>query len=198
MAKLFPFIHIHEFLSEELSEEILAYAAEKQSDFKPSTTSSNGMSMISDLRISMTLRDLGPMGPAIRQHILAIVPEMIDQLKISAFEVGEIELQLAAHGDGALFVSHIDTGVHEKTEKPRVISIVYYLHTQPRQFEGGQLRMHTLPIGDEDVEPVDISPDHNSLLAFPSFAPHEVLPVVAPGVEFKDWRFAVNCWIHRA
>jgi SM-20-related protein len=198
MAKLFPFRHIHDFLSADLSDRILNYAAERQSDFRPSTTSANGMAMVSDHRISMTLNDLGPLKSEVAQHILAALPEVIDQLKISAFEVGEVELQLAAHGDGALFVTHIDTGVHEKKEKPRVISMVYYLHTRPKQFSGGNLRLHTLPIGEEEVEPVDISPDHNSLLAFPSFAPHEVLPIVAPGVEFKDWRFAVNCWVHKA
>ena len=60
------------------------------------------------------------------------------------------------------------------------------------------MRLHTIDIGDEDIQPKDISPDNNSLLAFPSFSPHEVLPVIAPGVEFEDWRFAVNCWIHKA
>ncbi len=199
MAKLFPFLQIHDFLSDKLSKEILDYAEARQADFSPSTTSSGGgMAMVTNQRISMTLKDLAEFGPAIRENILAIAPGIIEQLKISPFEIGEIELQLAAHGDGALFVTHIDTGVHEKSEKPRIISLVYYLHTQPKQFSGGHLRMHTLPIGEDDVQPVDITPDHNSLIAFPSFAPHEVLPVVAPNVAFKDWRFAVNCWIHRA
>jgi len=198
MAKLFPYMHLQNFLSDELSAEILAYGISKEHDFEPSQIYVKGVVDLSGFRISSTLRRLGPYESIVQDKLREIIPRMNAELQIARFEVGEIEVQLAAHGDGALFGRHIDTMVHEKSDQPRVISAVYYLHSNPKKFDGGNLRLHTIPIGEEDIQPKDISPDHNSLLVFPSFAPHEVLPVIAPGVEFKDWRFAVNCWIHKA
>ena len=198
MARLFPYMHIHDVFSQELNTEILAYAIKEKENFKPSVVYSKGVQRVSDSRISQTLMDCGPYRKIIQENISKLIPAMVENLKISKFEIGEIEVQLAAHGDGALFATHIDTAVHEKTDNPRIISAVYYFHSIPKKFKGGDLRLHTIPIGEEDVDPKDISPDNNSLLAFPSFSPHEVLPVIAPGVEFEDWRFAVNCWIHKA
>ncbi len=198
MATLFPYMHVHNFLSDALSKEILAYGISKSADFQPSKVNKNGVGVVANSRVSKILYDLGPYREIIKKHIGQIIPQMTEQLKITPFEVGEIEVELAAHGDGALFTAHIDTTVHHHTEKPRIISAVYYLHSQPKKFEGGNLLLHTMPFGKGNDEPKEIEPENNSLLAFPSFALHEVLPVIAQGVEFKDWRFAVNCWIHRA
>jgi SM-20-related protein len=43
---------------------------------------------------------------------------------------------------------------------------------------------------------IDIEPVHNSLLVFPSWAPHEVMPVSCPSQRFMDSRFAINCWVN--
>jgi SM-20-related protein len=198
MAKLFPHLLITDFLPTALNKEILAYAIDRKLDFQESKIQKAGQTLVSNTRISMTLYDLGPFKNPIEENIRKAIPTLVKALKIPDFPVGTVELQLAAHGDGARFISHIDTRVHHVSDTPRVISAVYYLHSEPRKFEGGLLRLHTIPLGDDDVQPLDISPDNNSLLAFPSIAPHEVLEVIAPGVEFQDWRFAVNCWIHRA
>ncbi|MBE9461047.1 2OG-Fe(II) oxygenase [Dyadobacter subterraneus] len=198
MARLFPYMHIHDFLSDELNAEILAYAVKRQLDFKQSVIYSGGIKKISESRISLTLKNFEPYKTIIQESIRKRVPALVDGLKLSKFNAGEIETEFVSYGDRSLFKSHIDTAVHKKTEKPRVISVVYYLHSIPKKFEGGNLRIHTISIGEEKEHSIDISPDNNSLLAFPSFAPHEVRPVIAPGIDFKDRRFAINCWILKA
>jgi SM-20-related protein len=198
MAKFFPYMHLQNYFSDELNAEILAYAVKRQLDFRPSVIYVKGVQKRSDSRISLTLKDLGPYKKIMQESIRKVIPVLTEGLNITRFEVGEVDVEFAAYGDGAFFKSHIDTAVHRKTENPRVISAVYYLHNSPKKFEGGNLRFHALLIGKGDEKPKDILPDNNSLLAFPSFAPHEVLPVTAPEVDFKDWRFAVNCWIHKA
>ena len=191
-------MHLQNYFSEELNAEILAYAVKRQLDFKPSLIYVKGVQKRSDLRISLTLKDLGPYKKIMQDSIREVIPVLTESLKITRFEVGDIDMEFAAYGDGALFKSHIDTAVHKKTENPRVISAVYYFHSSPKRFEGGNLRFYALLIGKGDEISKDILPDNNSLLAFPSFVPHEVLPVTAPEADFKDWRFAVNCWIHKA
>jgi Rps23 Pro-64 3,4-dihydroxylase Tpa1-like proline 4-hydroxylase len=45
-----------------------------------------------------------------------------------------------------------------------------------------------------DAAFADIEPGQNRLVAFPSWAPHEVMPISCPSRRFIDSRFAVNCW----
>jgi Rps23 Pro-64 3,4-dihydroxylase Tpa1-like proline 4-hydroxylase len=44
---------------------------------------------------------------------------------------------------------------------------------------------------------VDIEPTNDTLVFFPSWFPHEVLPVACPSGRFEDSRFAINCWVRR-
>ncbi|WP_159470884.1 2OG-Fe(II) oxygenase [Dyadobacter sp. 3J3] len=198
MARLFPYMHIQNFFSDELNAEILAYAVKRQLDFKQSVIYSRGIPKIAESRISLTLKDFEPYKSIIQENVRKRIPELIDGLKISKFSTGEIETEFVCYGDGSLFKPHIDTAVHRKTGKPRVISAIYYLHSLPKKFEGGNLRIHTIAIGGGMEKSIDISPHNNSLLAFPSFAPHEVRPVTAPRIDFKDFRFAINCCILKA
>ena len=74
-----------------------------------------------------------------------------------------------------------------------MVSAVYYFHRQPRGFSGGQLAIYPIDAGDAAT----IEPMHDRLVVFPSFAPHEVLPVTVPGNAFADARFSINCWLRR-
>lgn len=190
-------MHLPDFLDERSNAAILDYAVENQAQFLPSTIYSHGSNLDSSVRVSMTFKDLGPNKPLLEEKLRNLLPEILETLKIPAFHVSEIELQLAAHGHGAFFKTHIDTAIHERAATPRLISAVYYLHSTPKLFTGGSLMIHPMPFGDGNDESIEILPENNSLVVFPSFSPHEVLPVVAPNVPFKDWRFAVNCWIHK-
>ena len=44
-------------------------------------------------------------------------------------------------------------------------------------------------------ETIEIEPAHDSLLAFPSSAHHEVETIACPGGAFADSRFALNIWL---
>ena len=101
-----------------------------------------------------------------------------------------------AHNDGAFYKRHIDTQTASERDAIRVLSGVYYFHAEPKAFTGGALRLYA--IGDPDKKTfVDIEPAHDSLLAFPSWAPHEVRPISCPSKRFTDSRFAINCWMYR-
>ena len=84
--------------------------------------------------------------------------------------------------------------IENRPKNIRALSGVYYLHRAPKGFSGGALRFYA--IGDANRF-VDVEPVHNSLLVFPSWAPHEVMPISCPTGAFMDSRFAVNCWLHR-
>jgi SM-20-related protein len=198
MAKLFPYLLFENFLDIDLNKDILNYAIENEVNFVVSSVSKSGSNVYdSELCESKTLYNMGPSKSIFQEKIAERIPEMASRLQISPFKPGKIEVQIGAYGDGSFFLDHIDTVVHEKSERPRVISAIYYFHSTPKRFTGGELRLHPLPFGQGSDEPVDIIPKNNSLLVFPSIAPHEVLPIHAKDIGFKDWRFAINCWVHK-
>ena len=130
----------------------------------------------------------------LRARALELAPDLIAGLRLTPFEISKVELELVAHGDGAFYARHIDTAMSGSAEHVRVLSAVYYLHRQPRAFDGGALRLYA--IGD-DSRFVDVEPASNTLVAFPSWAPHEVRPVSCPSGRFGDSRFAVNIWLRK-
>ncbi len=104
-----------------------------------------------------------------------------------------------AHGDGAFYKRRIDTLTdrYGDLDRIRVLSGVYYFNAEPKAFSGGALRLYAIG-GKPDENFVNVEPLNNWLLVFPSWAPHEVMPISCPSRRFVDSRFAVNCWICRA
>ena len=122
--------------------------------------------------------------------------DFVAKLRTAPVDAPKLETQLVAHNDGAFYSRHIDTQMIGRHDHIRVLSGVYYFHAKPKAFTGGALRLYSIGNG-EGRTFVDIEPEHNSLVVFPSWAPHEVMPVSCPSKRFVDSRFAINCWIHR-
>jgi SM-20-related protein len=127
-----------------------------------------------------------------------LVPAIVETLAIPAFEPAKLELELVAHTNAAHLARHRDTRVGPPNGKPyRAISAVYYFFRQPKSFTGGVLRLHSMAATGAAGSFVDIEPENDTLVFFPSWFMHEVSPVVCPSGQFEDSRFAVNCWVLR-
>jgi Rps23 Pro-64 3,4-dihydroxylase Tpa1-like proline 4-hydroxylase len=149
------------------------------------------------IRASLRVSDFGPMESLLRLRLLDFVPTLIRELRMTPFEPSEVELELVANNHGAFFKQHIDTLTRDgRQPSDRMLSAVYYFHTEPKGFTGGALRLSSLGTDSHDSG-TDVQPEQNMLLAFPSWWPHEVLPVSCPSRRFSDSRFNVNCWVHR-
>ncbi len=133
-----------------------------------------------------------------RRRLENLLPSITAALKLSPFEPTVYELELVAHNDGAFFARHIDTftGAGELPPTQRMISAVYYFYDTPKRFSGGELRLYPV-LGGGGTQWINIEPVCDTLVCFPSFAPHEVLPIACPSGEFPDSRFAINTWICR-
>jgi SM-20-related protein len=148
-------------------------------------------------RISRKLPNLGDLEIELRAKLEDLLPLMFDGLDNKPFMPSEIEVEMVGHGDGAFFKRHIDTITHLDHEgRSRIISAVYYFHVLPKAFSGGVLRIHSLAASGQQGTFIDIAPDHDTLVYFPSLFPHEVLPVKCASGQFLDSRFAINFWIH--
>lgn len=185
-----PHLVRHDFLDDAAASGLLDYARTHEALFTPTETLTG---VESHYRVSLGTRDMGPFKPMLREKLRALVPSLVAALRVTPFDPTRIELQFVAHGDGAFFIRHTDMEPRDETGQARVLSGVFYLHTRPKAFNGGALRLHSF---DPKGGFVDIEPVHNSLVVFPAWAPHEVRPVGVASRRFMDSRFAVNCWFY--
>lgn len=197
LGPMMPYRVIHDFLPAEEHRALLDWTLENEARFHPAPLA--GGIVDTQIRNAQVLRDLGPTEPLLRAAIAALVPQWIAELRVTPFDISEIELELAAHNDASHFTLHIDTFRTGLTARgDRMLSGVYYFHREPKAFEGGILRLHRIGAKPGDAGGANIAPDQNSLVVFPSWGPHEVLPISCPSGAFADSRFAVNCWVYRA
>jgi Rps23 Pro-64 3,4-dihydroxylase Tpa1-like proline 4-hydroxylase len=182
---------------------LLRHVTRHEQDFKPAIIYNrrSGEPRINlRQRDCLYLRDLGPFRDRFETFVRTAVPRILAELHLAEAAVEPRELEICAYGDGGHFGAHVDT--HEMTDRVRVISCVYYFAASPQRFSGGELRLHGFPVRSAEgatVAPafVDIAPDTDTLVAFPSWLRHEVLPVRVPSGAWADRRFSVNCWVLR-
>jgi SM-20-related protein len=180
------------WLGSETADRLLAYALANEHLFCPSEI---GRGTVDEaIRRSLVTDDLGPFADLLKQKALDEAAGLYAALGMQSVPVAKVELELAAHGDGAFYGAHIDTetGRGLGGTRQRRLSLVYYFHRRPRRFAGGRLRLMGLGGGPS----VEVEPLHDRLVAFPSFASHEVERVSCPGGTFVDSRFSVNIWLH--
>lgn len=193
VKRFLPYRRHADWLDEATVDALLAYAADNQTQFKPSKIrEEQGENKVApERRFSLRLVDLGPFQTLLRGRALGALAETCAALGTAPFDPRGVEVELVAHGDGAHFVRHRDTYAPPLDGAPRRVTMVCYLHRRPKAFFGGALRYYTLD-GDDFI---DIEPACGEMVAFPSWAFHSVEPVSVPGDAFADRRFAVNMWI---
>jgi SM-20-related protein len=191
-----PHVIRRDFLSPDETSELLAHVLASEGRFTPSRVGAGSEAQVDTaIRRSLQLRDIGPLKGVLRERLTALAPSLTAAMRVTPFEVKHIELDMAAHNDGAFYRRHIDSQRGDGTL--RVLSAVYYFHHAPKAFSGGELRLHAIGGGDEGKY-VDVEPAHNTLVVFPSWMLHEVMPVSCPSGRFADSRFSINCWFRKA
>jgi SM-20-related protein len=169
---------------------LLDHILSVEAQFKPSRVAEG---LDTETRRSLVLRGLGPFGSLLADRARAVQWGLEAAFGMGHVAPGEVESEIVAHGDGGFYGPHIDTltGEDHVAGQRRRLTLVYYVHRRPRGFSGGRLRLHDMA----GRRTVDIAPDFDSLVAFPSFARHEVERVSCPGNAFADSRFSVNLWL---
>jgi hypothetical protein len=191
-----PYLVVRDFFETEVATALLKDVLARESAFRSTAVGRSGRaSVLPHVRLSVATRDLGPFGPVIKARMLGLIPELVAKLGATPVASPTIELELVAHNDGAFYRRHIDTQTASDRHNIRMLSAVYYFRREPKGFSGGALRLFA--IGDKDAGFVDVEPEHNTLLVFPSWVPHEVTAVSCPSKRFADSRFAINCWVRR-
>jgi len=192
-----PHLVLGDFLPAQTVAELLAFALAHEAEFRPTGVGGDKDAAPNRrIRASRGLRRFGHLRRLLADRVRTLAPRLTAELKATPFELARVELQLVAHGEGDFYRRHVDTTTGGADGTLRTLSGVYYFHGEPRAFTGGALRLHA--IGPGAARWIDIQPTSNTLVVFPSWAPHEVRPVSCPSGRFADSRFAINCWLHQA
>lgn len=152
-------------------------------------------------RDSVYLAELGPFLAPIKSFVDSIAAPALSDLHLNEPKIEPREFVITAYRDGGHIGEHIDTYQHP--ERVRILSCVYYFAVTPRRFGGGELRLYGFPKGPAAQQRslpsfVDIEPCTDTLIVFPSWIRHKVMPVHVPSGSWADSRFTINCWMHRA
>ena len=213
LGPLPPHVQLQNFLPDDELTRLFDWTLANEHRFKPAKVTrfrDDGVKSVLDpgYRIAAILSDLGPNDAPIRERLLGALPSLMESTGVRGPEPDSLELQIAAHGDGAHYGAHLDIPVGPGRQsmgaregEDRILSGVFYFHSEPKAFSGGQLRLYRFGTGrspdDSPEHHVDLEPLQNSLAVFPSWVRHEVRKVSCPSGSFRDYRFALNCWYCR-
>jgi SM-20-related protein len=193
---------LDEFLAPQELSELTRFTLEHESDFQASEvlspTAEKGV-VNYDHRRSRVLLDLGPHQDRILERIKAVLPSVLEKLGMEEFAIGAVEAQITASRDGDFFHFHSDNGANHVSA--RHLTFVYFFHGEPKQFEGGELRIHDARLeGGQYVSGGSyqkIAPQQNQIVFFPCELMHEVTAVKCPSGLFADSRFTLNGWLRQ-
>jgi SM-20-related protein len=192
---------LDEFLAPQELDELISYTLQHEAGFQSSEViSPSGDPGVTDYdhRRSRVLMDLGKHENVMLERIHRVLPRVLDQLGMEEFPVTQVEAQITASNDGDFFGAHCDDA--QELIASRQLTFVYFFHGEPRQFEGGELRLHDVR-GDQLHASAGsyqaIVPQQNQIVFFPCSVLHEITPVKCTSRAFADSRFTLNGWLHK-
>jgi hypothetical protein len=193
---------LDEFLAPQELEDLTRFTLEHESNFSASeVVSPNADSGVINYehRRSRVLMDLAQYENLMLERIKAVLPQVLDQLGMEEFAIAGVEAQVTASNDGDFFHFHSDNGSERVAS--RNLTFVYFFHREPRQFEGGELRIHDARLeGGTYVSEGSyqaIVPRQNQIVFFPCEMMHEITAVNCASQAFADSRFTLNGWLRR-
>jgi Rps23 Pro-64 3,4-dihydroxylase Tpa1-like proline 4-hydroxylase len=193
---------LDEFLAPQEVADLTRFTLEHEGDFSTSEvvspTAERGV-INYEHRRSRVLMDLPHFQDLVLQRIKAVLPDVLQNLGMEEFSITDVEAQITASNDGDFFRFHSDN-TNERVAS-RYLTFVYFFQREPRQFEGGELRIHDARLEDgvyvSEGSYQTIVPQQNQIVFFPCELLHEITPVKCPSRLFADSRFTLNGWLRR-
>ncbi len=193
---------LDEFLAPQELAELTRFTLEHEADFASSevVSPSHDAGVVNyDHRRSCVLMDLGPHENLMLERIKTVLPDILQKLGMQDFQIAQVEAQITASNDGDYFHFHSDNGSGQVAS--RYLTFVYFFHHEPKQFEGGELRIHDARLEQgmyaSEGSYQTIVPQQNQIVFFPCEMLHEITPVECASQRFVDSRFTLNGWLRR-
>ncbi len=139
------YAQIFDFLPETERQLLFDWALSIRDRFRPATVSKRRpertFRVDPERRTALTTAKLGPLETILRERLLGALPQLMASTGTRGPPPVSLEIELAAHGDGAFYRPHIDIPVGADRQplgarpgEDRVLSAVYYFHAEPQAF----------------------------------------------------------------
>lgn len=116
--------------------------------------------------------------------------DTLDALRVDPFDLGAVEAHLTLYHHGCWFGWHDDQHAEREADRQtRAVTFAYYLHAQPRMFDGGQLQY---------LDGTALEPDNNTLVLSNPYQRHRVTQVACWSREALHGRWAISGWLEAA
>ena len=193
---------LDEFLAPQEVDELMRFTLAHEAEFSTSEVVSpaevNGV-VNYEHRRSRVLMNPAPHQDIMLERIKAVLPLVLHKLGMEEFFIADVEAQVTASNDGDFFHFHSDNS--SQPVASRHLTFVYFFHREPREFEGGELRIHDARLeGGVYVSQGGyrtIVPQQNQIVFFPCELLHEITAVKCPSQLFADSRFTLNGWLRQ-
>ncbi len=190
-----PYIRRFDFLTQMQLQQVWSFFDENQDEFVDSRVGAiNSPIMDKDKRMSQLLgkgkcRVLHAMIQPLLQPVLDQAYRLFG---ITPPEHGKLTLQMTSHANAEFYRIHSDSG----PQFARLLSYIYYFHTEPKYFTGGELQLYDSCINEDTYSSkfTSIVPLHNSLIVFPSEYYHQVCTVHLTSQDRRNGRNTLNGW----
>lgn len=189
-----PYLIYHDFLDLSVNRQLYSKTLSKEGSFDNTTIFKQNVGKV----VNTGWRKSKLLAPQhfveFRHKLIAninmISPVVFNQLLMDSFPLNDIEMALTCHNHNDFYKPHIDGG--KGKFESRIITFVYYFHSIPKKFYGGELIIQL-----KDGETKVVEPENNMIIFFDSTLLHAVGPVNCPSMNFADSRFTLNGWLHK-
>ena len=196
------YVVLDEFLAPQEMEALTRFTLEHEADFQSSEVYSPSVEkgvINYSYRRSRVLMELGEQEEIMLARVKSVLPQVLEKLGMEEFNIAGVEAQITASNDGDFFHLHDDNG--SEGVSARHLTFVYFFHGEPRQFEGGELRIHDAHLEEgtyvSDGNFETVIPQQNRIVFFPCELQHEITAVNCPSQRFADSRFTLNGWLRQ-
>ena len=192
-----PFVRIDNFLSEDELQIVWQEIEMNKEAFQGSLVADNQEKLNTRRSKILFEENLTKISPFFFSKLEEKLKLYWDHIAVESFSPTLKEIQLTMSLDGEFFKIHRDTGEKKPTIN-RKVTFVYYFHSTPQKFSGGDLLLFDTNRQSKEfaAKYTRMAPTHNSLLLFPSECYHQVTPVTVDSEDFHDGRFTLNGWLH--
>jgi hypothetical protein len=192
-----PFAILDDFLSPDEREHFWQLALNSEEAFIEAGIAREGREVVDRQRRMTRIFKLASADNRLfHGKLLPLLDDLLCLFSIPAMPHKQIEVKMTAHSQGGFFGIHQDA-FKEIGGSERYLSWIYYFHSQPKRYAGGDLilfdsnRLRENHGFDDGKYTRYITAD-NQLICFPSCFFHGVTPVELPHPDFESNRFAIS------
>jgi predicted 2-oxoglutarate/Fe(II)-dependent dioxygenase YbiX len=192
-----PFLLVKDLAPEAKLVEIRQALEERRQRFAEAKVRSEGVEYVDvNTRVALFVRADAEFQAMARGFFRRAIEDQNVLARLGVEPLSEVteEVEAIAYASGGKYAIHRDRAL--TVDNGRRLTVVWFIHDEPKGFSGGDLLLHDEPPAGQGF--TRIVPERNLAVFFPSHCLHEVTPVESTVEDVLCSRVVLNGWFHKA